>query len=51
LCLGLLGLALAANAVEMPCLQKNHGAWQLLVDGQPFLNHEGKPQILTFNWP
>jgi hypothetical protein len=35
------GQALAAGA-EMPRLQKNHGVWQLMVDGKPFLMRGGE---------
>ncbi len=32
----------ARAAGEMPRLQKNHGAWQLMVEGQPFLMRGGE---------
>ncbi len=42
-CLLLVGLVTAAGyAVEIPHLQKKHGAWQLIVDGKPFLMRGGE---------
>lgn len=35
-------LSSAITAAEMPRLQKNHGAWQLMVDGKPFLMRGGE---------
>lgn len=35
-------LACGAGAAEMPQLQKNHGAWQFMVDGNPFLMRGGE---------
>ena len=36
------GLAPDAGAAALPRLQKNHGAWQLMVDGKPFLMRGGE---------
>ncbi len=35
-------LSVATQGAEMPRLQKNHGAWQLMVDGKPFLMRGGE---------
>ncbi len=41
--LALAALVTAASyGAEMPHLQKNHGAWQLMVDGKPFLMRGGE---------
>jgi len=40
---GVLALpSLQARAAQMPRLKKNHGAWQLMVDGKPFLMRGGE---------
>lgn len=49
LCLGL--LAFGGQATEMPRLQKNHGAWQLMVDGKPFLMRGGEFANNVFEGP
>ena len=35
-------LAIELRAAEMPRVQKNHGAWQLMVNGKPFLMRGGE---------